>query len=304
MDDRKEALRSLMCRLSFPPDAQKTFLNAFACIAADRVGSAWFLSLLQQYEKSEQCQYTQLLSDMKVLGESLGIHEYTSAMLLFLCMGEKLLDRYTERGIDESIYYHTMMDFRYKLNECRQIYGMDGLFTAFWSPGFFDLSRFALGRLQFEIVKTKADCTVDGETFPAGSKAINMHIPRTDTKLDHEAVLESYGLAAEMFAHEFDARPVLFTCYSWLIAPWHLNVLSPESNLFKFIKDFKLVESGAYTDYSSAWRIFDCQFSGDVSALPQTTSLQRAYAERITRGEPIEWGRGFFVYRDGKVCNR
>lgn len=225
-------------------------------------------------------------------------------MLMFLCMADKLKERYDQRGIDESIYHHTMKDFCYKLDECRTIYGMDGLFTAFWTPVFFELRCFALGRLQFEIVKSKVEFTLDGVTYPVGTKAINMHIPRTGKGLDHDSVMESYRLAAEFFADEFVEAPVIFTCWSWLIAPWHLDVLAPESNMSKFIRDFKIAETGTYANYNNVWRVFDCRYTGDISVLPRKTTLQRAYVERIQRGDPYGWGRGFFLYRDGKIYNQ
>lgn len=297
MNERREFLKLFMCRLDFPLAAQKTFLEAFDCIEGDRVACAWFSSLLQQYEKSEHCSYKQMLSDMKTLGETLGIHEYTSGMLMFMCMTEKLRERYAERGIDQSIYDHTMREFSYKLDECQRIHGIVGCAFSWWTPGFFDMTRFAFGRLQFELIATKGEHTVDGVVIPVGSKVINMHIPNTGGPLDHEAVLESYRQAAAFFAEEIGDNPVVFTCHSWLLDPWHLTALPEESNIVRFARDFTIVNSGPYGAYNEAWRIFGKPYSGDVESLPRASTLQRVYAQRIARGEPMCWGQGFFVYK-------
>ncbi len=294
----KKHVSSLMERLEFPMDAQKVFLDALDCISEDKVASAWLSRLIEQYDESENCDYKQMLSDITALGEALGIHKYTSGMLLFLCLAEKLRERYAEYGIDESIFYDSMADLRYKLEECRLIHGIVGSFVCKWFKGFFNLTRFKLGRLQFEVVLTQKDYTLNGKTIPAGNKVINVHIPRTGTKLNHDEVLASYKQASEMFAPEFEGSQMVFHCKSWMLDPWNLTVLSPTSNMALFLKDFEIVECCNYENYDGVWRLFDCLYIGDVSALPQDTSLRRAYANRIERGEPVAWGRGMFIYRD------
>lgn len=297
----KTNVHTLMKRLAFPADAQQVFLAALDRIGADKTASAWLSRLMAQYDDSERCAYRTMLTDICAMGEALGLHEYTVSMLLFLCLGEKLRERYAERGIDEAVYYASMADLRYKLEECRLVHGEVGSFVAAWFPGFFDLTRFALGRLQFEIIKTKRDYTVGGVLLPAGSKAINIHIPRTGTRLDHGEVLEAYRRAAEWFAGEFTDQPITFTCHSWMLDPWHLTVLAPTANMAVFYRDFEVVENGSYDNYNSVWRLFDCLYTGDPDALPADSSLRRAYVERIRRGEPTGWGRGFFLWQDGKI---
>ncbi len=301
--EQKKHMQDLITQLSFPLDAQKTFTDAFDRISRDKTASARFSCLLQEYDDTEHCSYKHLLTEVKVIGETLGIHEYTISLLLFLCMAEKLRYRYLERGIDEDIYFNAMLDMRYKLEECRLVYGINGSFVPQWYYRFFNLTCFALGRLQFELTATEKPYEIGGITLPAGSKAIYIHIPRTGTKLNHSAVLESYRLAAKMFADEFQSQPITFMCASWLLDPWNLTVLSPTSNIAAFINDFKMVDSGSYDDYEEMWRLFDCLCTEDTSNLPKDSSLRRAYADRMERKEPVGWGRGLFIYRDGKILN-
>ncbi|MBQ8397538.1 MAG: DUF5596 domain-containing protein [Clostridia bacterium] len=297
----KTNVTDLMTRLDFPADAQAVLLAALDRIGTDKVAAAWLARLMAQYDESETCAYRQMLADIRAMGEALGLHEYTVSLLLFLCLGEKLRARYAERGIDEAVYYASMADLRYKLEECRLVHGEVGSFVASWFSGFFNLTRFALGRLQFEIIKTKQDYTVGGTRLPAGSKAINIHIPRTGTRLDHGEVLDAYRRAAEWFAPQLEGQPTVFTCSSWMLDPWNMTVLAPTSNMAAFYGDFEIVESGSYDSYSSVWRLFDCAYTGDPDALPGNSSLRRAYIERIRLGQPTGWGRGFFLWRDGEI---
>lgn len=297
MNEVKAHACCLMDQLKFSADAQQEFLLAFEKITGAVETNKAFAELLQQYEENEHCEYKQMLSKMVALGENYNIHPYTGSMLLFLCLSKTLLERYHSRGIDESIYYCSMADLAYKLEECRLVYGIHGSFVASWFAGFFALKRFGLGRLQFEIVSTSEDYRLGGALIPAGSKAINVHIPRTGTKLPHSAVEESYRLAAKMFAGEFEDQPILFTCKSWLLDPWNQTILKPESNLALFCNDFEIVKSGYYEGYGELWRLFDCQYMGDASRLPRNSSLRCAYADRVGRGEPIGWGIGLFFHR-------
>ena len=303
MQTMRSDIAMLMERLTFPAEAREVLLSAFDCVAESPVAAAWWNRLVARYEVTEKCNYPAMIEDVRALADTLSIHRHTLEMLLFLALGKKLRARYAERGIDGSIYYDSLMDLRYKLEECRLVHGTVGSFVSLWFSGFYTLARFALGRLQFEMTTLKAPYTVGGETLPEGSKAINIHIPRTGTRLYHDEVLASYRRAAETFADAFGDAPILFTCHSWMLDPWHAEVLAPESNMVQFLRDFALVERGDYGDYKEAWRLFDCLVGDDPDVLPADTTLRRAYVEKMRRGQPTSWGRGVFIWRDGKIFN-
>ena len=303
MQTMRSDIAMLMERLTFPAEAREVLLSAFDRVAESPVAAAWWNRLVARYEVTEKCNYPAMIEDVRALADTLSIHRHTLEMLLFLALGKKLRARYAERGIDESIYYDSLMDLRYKLEECRLVHGTVGSFVSLWFSGFYTLARFALGRLQFEMTTLKAPYTVGGETLPEGSKAINIHIPRTGTRLYHDEVLASYRRAAETFADAFGDAPILFTCHSWMLDPWHAEVLAPESNMVQFLRDFALVETGEYEGYKEAWRLFDCLVENDPDLLPADTTLRRAYVEKMRRGQPTSWGRGVFIWRDGKIFN-
>lgn len=290
-----EELTQLMHRLAFPEEATSALTEITKKLLADEASYAEFRAILAQYEESPKCPYSKMFATMKELSARLDISEYEGAMLLLLAMCKKLRERYAECGLSEELFYHTMADLRYKVVECYLLYGIHGTFVASWFWRFYEVDRFALGRLQFEVIKLGVDCEYEGTKLSADCNAINIHIPRTGTKLDHDEVLKSYYLAKEFYKDYFRYSPTVFTCHTWLLYPWNETVLSPKSNMYAFYKDFKIIASGDDNTHRDAWRLFDCLFAGDTSILPRNTSLRRAYAERIERGEPTGWGHGVFI---------
>jgi hypothetical protein len=290
-----EDIKALMDKLTFPENAKSQILLSLDAVLKDSDAANEFDVILSLYDETELCDYITMLERFKTVCERINIHEYTANMLLYLALGEKLKEWYIERGLDLEIFYASLMDLTYKLEECRLIYGIVGSFTKNWFQGFYQLKRFALGRLQFEIRQCEIDCDVNGVHIPKGEKLINMHIPRTGGRLDHDEVLKSYDLAASFFKNEL-GDTIIFHCNSWLLDPFHSTVLSPESNMMKFINDFVIVEKGVAKDYSSVWRLFDKMYEGDADKLPADSSLRRAYIKRIKDGEQLGWARGLFIY--------
>ncbi len=294
-------LNEIMEKISFPKDSKATFLAALDVILGNQNSKKEFFLLLNEYEKNENCNYEAMLEKAASIGDSFGIHKYTSHLLLFLCMAEKLKERYIERGLDLEIYYNTLCDLRYKLNECRMIHEIDGTFVAPWHTKIFALKLFALGRLQFEYFSTRYEYTFRGKLYPIGSRVVNIHIPRTETSLNHDEVLASYKMAEEMFAERFGNEPLLFLCDSYLLDPFIPKVLKATSNLTAFHNDFTIVKTGESYTYSALWPVFDCIYDGDISKLPADTSLRRAYIERIKENKPFFYGHGMFFYKNGKI---
>ena len=288
----REYLESFMTGCGYPDEARKELLSAFDKLKTDTD----FYSLIEAYADSYNVDYTAALASVREIALGVCVHKYTAELLLFLCYTQALQKHYENAGIPLDIYRNTVLDLKYKLDECKCVYGVWGSFVAYWFPGFFKLERFALGRLQFELVSLGTDYSKDGVVLTPDSKVINVHIPRTRTPLSGGAVTESYRLAAEFF------RPLLgdeiaFICNSWLLFPRHNEMLSETSNIRYFISDYELMSHGEYKDYSETWRLFDTMYSGDIERLPADTSLRRAYVELIKRGEHTGWGKGIFIYK-------
>lgn len=285
----KQKAHDLMQKLDFPTDAQKEMLS----ILDKLLKNCDFLDIIKQYE-NDSFDFDLMLSNMKAIAEKCNICPYSAYMILFICMSERLHKLYNEKGIDDTIFYNTMLDLRYKLEECKLVHNQIGTFVPKWYKGFFEMKIFALGRLQFEINHTWFDCKVNGKTIPKGTKVLSVHIPRTGTKLEHSLVLESYKNAKQFFKDEFN-EDIIFICNSWLLYPWNRTVLKDGSNLALFYDDFTVVQSGEYNNYSEIWRLFDCLYDGNPDNLPSDTSLRRAYIERIKSNLPIGHGTGVII---------
>ena len=290
----REYLLGFMRECEYPVEAQVELSSAFDKLT-DSCGAELY-SLISEYEASYNIDYTAAISRVRELSERAGVHRYTAELLLFACYTRALRRYYEEAGISEDIYKNTVLDLKYKLDECRCVYGIWGSFVAFWFAGFFKLERFALGRLQFEIIPLGVVYERDSLHLSADTKVINVHIPRTGTRLSKDSLEEAYRLAAEFF------RPVLgdtiaFVCNSWLLFKRHGELLPEGANIRHFIRDYELVSSGEYKDYSEVWRLFDTMYNGDVDLLPADTSLRCAYVDLIKRGEPTGWGRGIMIYK-------
>jgi hypothetical protein len=207
-----------------------------------------------------------------------------------------LRENYIDKYIDEKIFYDTISDFRYKLEECRLVHGKCGTFVPSWYKGFFEMHIFALGRLQFEIKKFNREYEKNGVSLGKDDNVINVHIPRTQTRLDRVSLDDAYQKAKDFFKDYFVDKHTVFVCHSWLFYPKNKEVLKPTSNIYSFVSDYDIIESKEYSDYSEVWRLFDVHYNGNVEDLPQDTSLRRAYAEWIRNGTPTGEGYGVYIY--------
>ena len=255
-----------------------------------------FTELLKIYEEDVNCDFNTIRGKMKEIASQAGIHEYTGNLILFICLSKFLKQYYVEAGLNEGIWFTTMSDLKWKMVECKEVYGIRGTFVPEWYDRFFKLERFGFGKLQFELIPFEREYQRNGISLKPDSVVINVHIPRTGTRLERESMIASYRTAAEFFKDNFKENPIVFVCRSWLLYPRNKEVLSEKSNLYAFMSDYDVFEQDEYPDYSQAWRLFDVQYDGDVDHLPQNTSLRRAYAEWIRRGEKLGWGYGVFIY--------
>ena len=287
-------LESFMTESEYPVKAICDILSAYDKLEGSCHSELF--SLIEEYNNSNNLNYEIIEEKVKQISKIADVHEYTGALILLLCYTKKLREYYAQNGISDEIFQNTVLDLRYKLDECILVKGVCGTFVLKWFWGFYKLERFALGRLQFEIVKFGGEYEKNGLKLSADSSVINVHIPRTGTRLDRGSVLESYRLAAD-FYRSIIGDKIVFVCSSWLLFPRHREMLKHDSNLLAFMGDFDIYVSSEYSNYAEIWRLFDVEFDGDVSHLPKDSSLRRAYIDLISRGEKTGWGKGVFEYK-------
>lgn len=286
---------------SYPEESRKALMYAYNCIELDSKLLKEFNSLLEEYSADKNCDFRGMLNSMSDISANAGIHVYEGNLLLLVCLSKKLKEYYAEDKIDQQIWFTSMCDLKWKLDECRCVYGIHGTFVPGWYAGFFRMERFGFGKLQFEVISFKADYRSAELTLTPDSRVINVHIPRTGEKLDRESQRWAYGEAVKFFREREHLEKTVFVCHSWLLFPRNREVLSPQSNLYLFLSDYDIAEQGLNDDYSEVWRLFDVNYEGDVDKLPQNTSLRRAYADWIRKGQKTGWGYGVFAgYLSGK----
>lgn len=293
MNEMKKYLNDFFMSFDYPEDASTELISAYENISEKC--RPLLDEILNLYESDRNCDYDKILKIAEEISEITSIHEYTVKLLVFICLSKKLKELYTKSGISESIWFDSMCDLKYKLYECRDIYGINGSFVASWFAGFFRLNRFALGRFQFEIGKFRHHYKKDGKELFPESDVLYVHIPRSKIRLEKDICDSSFKKAENFFAAHFADTPLAFACHSWLLYPENKNLFPESSNLLRFMQYFDIIERGDYeNDHRDLWRLFDMNYNGDPDSLPGDSSLRRAYKNHLKNGGKTGWGLGVF----------
>lgn len=293
----REYLLKFFEEFDYPEEARSALLSAYDVLHERCDWTARFEEILGRYEKDINCDFNAMLEDVERLCEEAEVNAYTGKLALCLCMSRSLKAYYRRNGIDEKIWFTCMCDLKYKLMECRLVQGVWGSFVCGWFERFFNATRFGFEKLQFELISFDDEYEKNGVKLAADSSVINVHIPRTGGRLDKESMARAFEQAAEFFKERYGLRQIVFVCSSWLLYPRNLEALSETSNLRRFMSCFDVYKAGEYDNYDDVWRLFDQKYEGDADALPQNTSLRRAYVDWIRRGIKTGWGRGVYVYK-------
>jgi len=231
-----------------------------------------------------------------------GVNEYTYIMAFYLLATELLLERYRTENIAEENFWSVIVDFRCKLIECHDNYGVWGTTTLTWHAPFFSLYRMALGRFQYDnAVFQYSSYTKRGYTIKKGDPCVQFHIPSSGPLVEADR-LDSYRRAYEFYCGRFNGV-VPIACGSWLLYPGHEEFLPPTSNLLSFMHDFDFLVGGESEPgkFDNQWRVFGRQYDNTPpETWPQDTSLRRAYAKRMAEGGRSGRGYGALFYpKDG-----
>lgn len=298
MESKQDFIKNIMEKIEFPQEAQEVFMNLCRQIEKVTVYREKFTELADRFMSRD----TDLVyEEVDVLAETMKVPSYTMSMMLFLWCGEVLREEYISEEIPEEIYWDTMYDLHCKLMECYQVYGIWGIFVRSWYPGFYQMTRFALGRLQYEYSDFKLDeYEVDGNIVRKGDRVINMHIPSRGS-FSEEKRLDSYKRAFEFFKEDFGGQPIPMVCESWLLYPQHREFLPEHLNIRSFMEDFTYIEGATEDKFENAWRVFGKDSTKAPNELPQETSLQKAYAEHLKAGGKTGNGYGVFFFDGEKI---
>ncbi len=287
----REYLTWFFKEFEYCPDDAAFLLAAYDDLMQNAESRALLERAVATYEADINCDYTALTADVKKASRIADVHNHTADLLLFICLSRHLRDLYAQKGIDQAIWHDSMLDLRYKLEECKLVRGITGMFVAFWMPGWFKMTRFALGRLQFEVVDFGREYQKNGVALAKDSKVLNMHIPRSGQPLSKELYEDSFSRAKAFFKDTFpENTPLPFVCHSWLLYPEHADFLPARSNVRRFMEEFDIL-SWDHSDGESLWCLFDTN-ERNPARLPTDTSLRRAFVKRLLDGGRVGWGYG------------
>ncbi|MCI8332805.1 MAG: DUF5596 domain-containing protein [Clostridiales bacterium] len=276
--------------LAFPVDAQKEILYCRDLLTNNSEYQQLIQKAEQEYKKNGTLDYAGLSEKAGCLAEKTGVNSATGMLLFFLYLCPAAKAFYAKKGLSEQMYRDSFYDLTLKAIECKQVQGVWGTHTN-WFGRFFDLTRFKLGRLEFE----EQEIDFDYLCFKKGSKGINIHIPSCGP-LRHEECLQSYHQAAEFYRKLQKHGRILFFCSSWLLAEEIGLFLADDSNIRQFAGDFDITYVRTAEGFPDAWRVFGADYQKPADKLPRDTALQKGYADYLATHDSTTVARGVFVY--------
>lgn len=290
----REYLISFFKEFNYEEQDAAHLLATYDAIAANAEANDILTQILAAYDASIDIDYKEEVRvKARRIADVTALHPFTVDLLVFICMTRRLKALYVEKGIDLQIYHDSILDLKWKLEECKVVKGICGSFVAFWFTGFFNLTRFALGRLQFEVITSRFDYEKDGvKLIKDESKVINVHIPRTGTPMDKESCDAAYAAARDFFKDEVGERPA-FVCHSWLLFPENKQILPARTNTYRFLSEYDIV-SWRYNTGEDLWRLFDTE-EKNPDRLPANTTFRRCYVEHLKKGGRVGIGIGIKI---------
>ncbi|MCL2517342.1 MAG: acyltransferase domain-containing protein [Oscillospiraceae bacterium] len=234
----------------------------------------------------------------------LGVDFSTLNMFLFINFASDAKAKFDEKGIDEKVYYDTMLDITISAEVYHHSsgrYGLDDI-RLNWLYRHLNVCIFTLGRLQFEISPLTNDIplyltpsgafaptkTGNREVLTKGAFCLSTHIPE-GPKLYHNECIDAYKNAKTFFKKHFNEDILFCTCWSWLISPQLRYWLGEDSNIIKFQRDYTLVNEFPSDGTITFLFLLKRENPDDY---PEDTSLRRKVKAFIKSGGILTGGYG------------
>ena len=299
MENIKNYIAEVTAKYDFPTPSTEDFLNASDIISTCQEAKRLFDQQIRLYEEDLMCSFKGAFINVRKAAELCDARKETVNALYLLCLTEHLHRLYAIRELDETWYDGIIDDLRIKNDECRLIKGVSGTFVPEWYYKFFDLTRFAMGRLQFEPMFMQESNSYNGDHVEKDEFSIGIHIPG-GSRLDIGECMKALRMAYNKFRPYFADGVVLFNCSSWLLAPDNKKLLDTESNIVKFGELFNVIPSEQHVDHDF-WRIYGREDCSDIASLPRDNSVRKAYALCAERFEIPNAGLGIIRMKDGEI---
>ena len=242
-------------------------------------------------------EFQALLRQAEEYGKEIGEHKFRMQLVFALYCFTLLEEKYQKAGIDKSVYENTMLDFRYRVYECQEVYHFTGIFVAWWYLIFCNLSLHKIDELEFE--KTKAGFNYDknGVCVKKGDDIIAIHIP-PKFKMNRESVTKAIKESYKYF--NFQGK-VAYQCESWLLYPDFEDVFVTGGNIHEFRTFFDVIDRIDTEEFENCWRVFKVGKITDLDSLPTETRLQRNMLSHIKNGGKVGDGFGVLIFDGEKI---
>ncbi|MFC6157763.1 acyltransferase domain-containing protein [Kribbella jiaozuonensis] len=199
----------------------------------------------------------------------------------------RLLELHAERGVPDSVSRATVSALGGVMATHRQVFGRAGVgLMPLWGPPLrFRGADYEIGRHDFTRAQLGLGDGVSGHL-------LMIHIPPSGP-LDVQESEASVATAVESFKRWYPEEPVhAFVCHSWLLDPQLAEYLRPDSNIIRFQQRFDLLPLLPPEDPTEGDRelmrlglqLPVPEGALDLAAIPQDTSLQRAFVSHLRAG--------------------
>ena len=291
--DKRKTLNDFLTELKFEEDEIADTLAIYDKISAYPEAISTFDLVYIPYRDSHILNFDVFMFVLQRVTDITGLKRIEVNLPLSMLIGAHSRYFYEKIGVPYEIYYDSMMDFKWKLREARQVNGITGLRPAEWYKNWYYAYRFTFGRLQFEIAPNVIDYKSENFDVKKGQTVVKIHIPADTTKaFSPENCEAAYDMARKYYEGILGKGNVIFCCTSWLLLPAHSQILPETSNIRKFAESFEIAKT-AETN-GDLWRIFYTDdIPEDPTKLNEDTSLQRAYKKFIIDGGKPGWAAGF-----------
>ena len=240
-------------------------------------------------------EYNAVLNKATSYGKEINVHEYKMQLVFALYCFILLENEFEKANIPKHLYNATVVDFKYRVYECQEVYGITGIFVAWWYYCFCNLSLLKFEDFEFEKEVAKYNYQGRHVTICKGDKLLALHIP-PKCKLTKENLIKA--LKASYNYYGFTGK-VAYQCHSWLLYPEFENVFVDGGNVKEFRSFFDVFDSTNANSFEDCWRVFKCGEITSLDNLPSTTTLQRNMINHLKNGKKTGEGLGILVF-DGE----
>ncbi len=298
VETRKQYLCTFLHEFGYSTEAVTALTDAFDAIFGRAEGVRLYEDIRAHFIKAPDDRYTYLIEASDKIAETCRLSPCTVYLVVLMLLSDSSKVVYAERGVSEEMWRNNMRDLKFNADNCflvKGIYGVIG--SPRWYERFLAATRFTFGKLQFETGCLGREYEKDGLILSPDETVIYIHIPRTGESLYPADVDAACRAACDYYRTKFGLTKIVFACHSWLLYPENKRILSETSNLYSFISRFDIVDVEEDTTHKELWRLFDMDYTGDADALPQDTSLRRAYVKRLKENKPLGLALGVWLYK-------